>query len=269
MPFIRIALWIVLLVGGMLLPFLPGGHDPLAATLSAAATGVSFCSLLLVPIGVVWLTSARGFGPAGAALTVATIVAAGTALVTAASESIAAAVIVLAMSVAWLIHLWRRVRSARINGATLRRSVPVALIVVPIVTVAARITLFKPAAVWSRNRAIANTAEIIRDIERFRERTGAYPVALNSLWPDYRPGIIGIDRYRYEPNGQAYNLYFEHPSSDFAAREIVMYNPRDEQDFSSHAFDLLQLSPEQIRQQRGYFTSEQLPQPRWRRFLFD
>ena len=268
MPFIRIALWIVLLVGGMLLPFLPGGHDPLAATLSAAATGLSFCSVLLVPIGVVWLMSARGYGPAKAALIVGAIVAAGGALL-AAGESIAAAAAILASSVVWLIHLWRRVRSARINGATLGRSVAVALIVVPLVTVAARITFFKPAAVWSRNRAIANAAPIVRDIELFRERTGAYPVALNSLWPDYRPGIIGIDRYRYEPNGQAYNLYFEHPSSDFAAREIVMYNPRDEQDFSSHVFDLLQLSPEQIRQQRGYFASEQLPEPKWRRFLFD
>src|SRR5512132_3577910 len=115
MPFIRVGLWIVLLVGAMLLPFLPGGHDPLAATLSAAATGVSFCGLLLVPIGIAWLPSARAYAPAKAALAVATIVAAGAALFTAASESIAAAAVILAMSVAWLIHRWRRVRSAQTN----------------------------------------------------------------------------------------------------------------------------------------------------------
>ena len=48
-----------------------------------------------------------------------------------------------------------------------------------------------------------------------------------------------------------------------------MYNPRGEQDFSSHAFDLLQLSPGDIRRQRGYFRSEPLAQANWKRFLFD
>jgi hypothetical protein len=126
-----------------------------------------------------------------------------------------------------------------------------------------------PAAAWSRDRAIANSAAIITDIERFRQRTGAYPAALNSLWPDYHPGSIGIDRYRYEPSGAGYNLYFEHPSTNLAVREIVMYNPRGGQDFSSHAFDLLRLSPEEIRRQRGHFASYDLPQAGWKRFLFD
>ncbi|MGH9373713.1 MAG: hypothetical protein ACRD15_19505, partial [Vicinamibacterales bacterium] len=110
---------------------------------------------------------------------------------------------------------------------------------------------------------------IISDIERFRERTGAYPVAISSVWPDYHPGVIGIERYRYEPSGEGYNLYFEHPATNLSVREIVMYNPRGEQDISSHAFDLLQLSPEEIRRQRGYFASYDLPQAGWRQFLFD
>ena len=269
MSFIRIGVWIVLLVSAMLLPFFPGRYDPVAATLAACATGVSFGSLLLVPIGIVWLTSASGYRSAKAALAVAAIVVAGAALVTAASGSIAAAAVILATSVACLINLRRHVALGQTSGATLARSVPIALIVVPLAATAARATLVESASVWSRDRAIANSAEIVRDIERFRERTGAYPVAVNSLWPDYHPGVIGIDRYRYEPSGEAYNLYFEHPSTDLAAREIVMYNPRGEQDFSSHAFDLLQLSPEQIRQQRGYFASQELTQAKWRRFLFD
>ena len=61
MPFFRIALWIVLLVSAMLLPFLPGRHDPLAASLSVSAAVVCFGGLLLIPIGVVWLTFARQF----------------------------------------------------------------------------------------------------------------------------------------------------------------------------------------------------------------
>jgi hypothetical protein len=39
MQFIRIALWIVLLVSAMLLPFVPGPYDPLATSLSVSATG--------------------------------------------------------------------------------------------------------------------------------------------------------------------------------------------------------------------------------------
>ncbi len=175
----------------------------------------------------------------------------------------------LAAWVIWLVHLWRRVGAARTAGADLARAVPIALIVVPLVAMAGRTALAGSAAAWSRDRAIANAAEIISDIERFRERTGSYPVAISSVWPDYHPGIIGIERYRYEPSGKGYSVYFEHPSTNLAVREIVMYNPRGEQDISSHAFDLLQLSPEEIRRQRGYFGSDDLPQAGWRRFLFD
>ena len=268
MPFFRIALWIVLLVSAMLLPFLPGRHDPLATSLSVSAVVVCFGGLLLVPIGVVWLTSPRRYAPAKAALVVAALVA-GVALLAVAIGSLAAGAVVLATCVTRLVHLWRRVKAAQTNGVPLPRTVPVALIVVPLAVMAARMALVEPTATWSRDRVIANAAEIIRDIEQFRERTGTYPVALSSLWPDYQPGIIGVERYRYEPSGKAYNLYFEHPSTALGANEIVMYNPRGEQDFSSHVVDLLRLSEEEIRRQRGYFASHDLPQANWKRFLFD
>jgi hypothetical protein len=238
-------------------------------SLSAAATGVAFAGLLLVPIGVTWLISSRGYALAKLALVVATLVAAGAALATAANGSMAAGGGMLAACVAWLIRLWWRVGAARTAGVELSRAVPIALIVVPLATVAARMALTGYVAAWSRDRAMVNASEIIADIERFRERTGAYPVSISSVWPDYHPGIIGIERYRYEPSGEGYNLYFEHPSTNLAVREIVMYNSRGEQDISSHAFDLLQLSPEDIRRQRGYFASYDLPHTGWKRFLFD
>jgi hypothetical protein len=83
MPFIRIALWIVLLVSAVRLQFLPGRHDPLATSLSAFATVVAFGGLLLVPIGPAWLLSGRTYATAKLALAVATFVAAGAALATA------------------------------------------------------------------------------------------------------------------------------------------------------------------------------------------
>jgi hypothetical protein len=267
--FIHIALWIVLLVSAMLLPFLPGRYDPLATSVSAFATGVAFGGLLLVPIGATWLISGRGYASAKVALVVATPIAAGAALATAANASMAAGAVALTTSLTWFVHLWRRVRAAQTTGVNLPRGVALALILVPLAATAARLTLVQSSAAWGRDRAITNAAGMIADIEQFRERNGRYPLAISSVWPDYHPGIIGVERYRYEPSGDAYNLYFEHPPTNLAVREIVMFNPRGEQDISSHAFDLLQLTPEEIRQQRGYFSSHQLPHAWWKRFLFD
>ncbi len=77
MLFIRIGRSIAVLASAMLLPFLPGRYDPLAMSLSAAATGVALAGLLLVPIGVAWVISSRGYVLAKLALVVATLVAAG------------------------------------------------------------------------------------------------------------------------------------------------------------------------------------------------
>ena len=83
-----------------------------------ASTGVAFGGLLLVPIGGVWLSSARGYVPASVA--VATLVAAGTTMMTAAVGSLAAAAILLAGCGAWLVHLWRAVSDCAIEWS--RRS---------------------------------------------------------------------------------------------------------------------------------------------------
>jgi hypothetical protein len=266
---VQIALWIGVVVTAMLLPFLPGRHDPVAASLSISATAAVFGGLLLVPIGMAWLISRREYAVARIAVGAAALVACAAAVAAAASGSLAAAVLVLAASALRLAHLWRRVGAAQASRAGLPRLVPIGLIVVPLISAGARLTVVEAAAAWSRDRAIANSTALVSDIERYRARTGAYPAAISSVWPDYHPGIVGVERYRYEPSGPTYNLYFEHPATDIAAREIVMYNPLGEQDISSHAFDLLRLSPEEIARQRGYFAVYDLPQANWRRFLFD
>jgi hypothetical protein len=202
------------------------------------------------------------------ALAVATLVVAGATLATAANGSMAAGAVILASWFIALLHLWRWVGAEQSSGVPLPRAVPIGLILVPSAATVACLLLVQSAADWSRRRAIANAAVMIADIERFHDRHGSYPVAISSVWPDYQPGIIGVERYRYERSGDAYNLYFEHPSTNLAVREIVMFNPRGEQDISSHAFDLLQLAPEEIRRQRGYFASHELPEA-WKRFLFD
>jgi len=92
----------------------------------------------------------------------------------------------------------------------------------------------------------------LSDVERYREANGHYPPSLLSVWQDYKPAVKGVEQYHYEPNGDAYNLYFEHLASQLGTREIVMYNKRDEHQMTSHAMDLLLLKPPGLAVQRGY-----------------
>lgn len=113
---------------------------------------------------------------------------------------------------------------------------------------------------------MTNCAPMIEDIEKYKERVGHYPVSLQSEWGDYKPRIRGVERYYYELNGEAYNVYFEQFSYKFGTREFVMYNKLDQQEFTTHDMDLLQLEPSAIY--RGYHFSEKLD-PHWKRFEFD
>ncbi|HYI92727.1 MAG TPA: hypothetical protein VEX68_04225 [Bryobacteraceae bacterium] len=198
---IHTALWILLLVSAMLLPFLSGRYDPLATSVSACATVAAFGSLLLAPVGIAWLIYNRGYALAKSGFVVATLVVAFATLTMVSKGSAAAGAAILALWLTWLVHLWRRLCAAKMNGVKLSRAIPIALILIPLAVTATRMMIIGAVASWSHDRAIANSTEIIADIERFHQRTGAYPVAIGSLWPDYQAGIIGIERYRYEPSG--------------------------------------------------------------------
>ena len=269
---IRAAGVTVALLGLAFLPFLPGTYDPLAVTVSAAATATAFGGLILLPLGAVWVLASRSrqYALARLAIVVGTLVGAAVVLATAAGDgSVSAAAVMLIAAVVCALRLWRHTRSAQAKGADLPRAVPWSLIAVPPVVVLGFLTLAQPIEAWSRSRVVRHAGSMIADIERYHVRRGEYPMALSSLHPDYPTGAMGVDRFRYERSGQAYNLYFEHPSTTFGVQEIVMYNPQGGQDISSHVIDLLELAPEDIRRQRGHFAAEDLPQPGWRRFLFD
>ena len=108
-----------------------------------------------------------------------------------------------------------------------------------------------------------------RRYERHRAAGGTYPASLLSVWKDYSPAVIGIEKYHYGRSGEAYNLLFEQPAADLATREFVVYNPRDEQVATSHAMDCLQYSPERLARARGYFAVHQTPHAHWKYFWFD
>jgi hypothetical protein len=146
---------------------------------------------------------------------------------------------------------------------------PAFLVIVPIAVFLLQRAIVEPAVEFSRNRAIRNSAEMIAGIERYRASRGHYPPSLLSVWKDYKPSVIGIDRYYYEPSGDAYNLVFEQPAAAIGTREFVVYNPRDQQTATSHAMDILEYTPEHLERTRGFHASHALPQAHWKYFWFD
>ena len=81
--------------------------------------------------------------------------------------------------------------------------------------------------------------------------------------------VRGISQYHYEINGKFFNIYFEQNSNKFGVREIVMYNSADDQEMTSHDQDLLLLTETELKQQRGYFKVQDLPEQHWKYFWFD
>lgn len=273
-------------LGLMFYPFLPGSHDGLATTLSFMAQLFGFAgSVLLVPIGLLWLVHElrlraarngnrlpRGNGRfyfALAAMVTLSIVALITTLPAFGNISRSLGVALVALW-AWLgARAVPAVKGLRGSTAPPIHPAPAYLILVPALVLAGRVALIERAVAWSRARAIANSAPLIHDLEAYRERNGQYPVSLAALWHDYAPGVIGVARYEYEPSGASFNLFFEQFAAELATREIVVYNPLDQQVFTSHDSWILVLPPAELDKHRGYFAVHPAPIPRWKYFWFD
>ncbi len=146
---------------------------------------------------------------------------------------------------------------------------PMYLICIPLAVLLIRTIFIDKAAEYSRNSAIKNSEQLIKDIETYYQKNGHYPTSMLSLWKDYKTSVVGIKQYHYEPNGKSYNLYFQQVPSNVATQEIIMYNKLDEHQMTSHDQDLLLLSINDLNQQRGYFAVQNLPNPHWKQFLFD
>jgi hypothetical protein len=148
-------------------------------------------------------------------------------------------------------------------------AIPLYLILVPVAVALLQLTLAGPATEFSRSRAIRISGRLIADIEQHRAARGRYPPSLLSVWKDYSPSVTGIREFQYETSGDAYNLLFEQFTFQLDTREIVMYNPRDQQLMTSHDMDLLQRSPEELEARRGYYAVHDTPHLHWKRFWFD
>lgn len=275
---IRIAAIILAILACSFLPFLPGGYDGLAVTLSLMAQVFGVASLLLIPIGALWLiyefrqkTSglARRYYFGLAALIAASLVAALVALSAFATFSLLLGVITLVLWSYAVIRLLPELKRLKTAERASFHPAPLYLVCIPVIIALVQWTLIPQAVTFSRNYAIRQSATLINDIEGYHQANGRYPASLAALHPDYKPGVIGIEQYRYEPYGNAYNLYFEQFTYQIGAREIVMYNKLDEHQFPSHAMDILQWTPEQLRSRKAYFSLQDTTSPHWTYFWFD
>ena len=266
---LQLGLLAIVLIAFMFLPFMPGDYDWAAVALSNFAQALGVASVLLVPLGIVWLVFGRGeqsrvrIISAIVASILVVLAAAVSALI---SNSLSVALGLLVVGTFLAVNFVRRQTKIASPGFD---ATPLYLIVLPILILAFKIAFMSSAVEFSRSRGIQSSQQLINDIESFYARTGTYPVSLLSLWEDYKPGVIGISRYYYEPNGKAYNLYFEQFFEELGVREIVMYNKLGEHRVHSHNSDRLLLAPaDQIRQQ-GWIRVVELPQANWRYFWFD
>ena len=145
------------------------------------------------------------------------------------------------------------------------RPAPLYLVVVPVVVFGVQLLGHDAAVERSRNAGSDGAADLIAEIERYRAANGRYPESLVAVWPDYRPSVIGVRSYTYEPHGEAYNLSFEQfRVRPVGTREFVVYNPRDEQTMVSHA-SWRMIAPDL----EGFYAEHAADRVHWRYFWFD
>lgn len=262
---LRAAFLTLALIACIFLPFLPGPYDPTAVVLSSIAQTIAFGGIMLIPIGVIWGFFGRGHRTiriisAAVASMVVTLAAALGATV---NNSISLAIGLLVLGTYLSFCFVRRVSQCEGNPF------PLYFIVVPLLVLTARVVFIQNAVEFSRNLAIENSRPLIHEIETYRARNGHYPVSLHSQLEDYDPSVIGIGRYYYEPNGSAYNLFFEQFSNEIGVREFVMYNTLGEHKFSAHNSDILEFSEADRIRQQGWHVVVALTQEHWKYFHFD
>jgi hypothetical protein len=261
-----------------LLPFLPGPYDSLAVPLSSMAQIAGVLGLGVVPFGLMWIAADRSnrfaqrrYVVSWAALIVSALVWAAVSLVGVIQSGFVLGAIALVLPVYVGLKAWPGLRRA--NGTTQARAsvLPFYLVAVPVTVVLVQFALLERAVEFSRNRAIRNSAPLIEAIEQYRTANGRYPLSLRTVVNDFKPNVIGIREYQYEPHGEGYNLFFEQFTYRFGTQEFVMYNPRDEHVMTVHSIDLLQLTPSQLAldRARGHYALHDAPHPHWKYFWFD
>ncbi len=259
-----------LLIFFMVLPFFPGRFDLLALPLSILVQVIGIAGLPLPLIGLLWLIWPKyRFGCAVAALIAGIFLLLVLSLIAVLSVGYSVGLILFSAGLFVLIRILPELKALRSAEQTLQ-AFPVYLLAIPLISFLSQLFLATPMTVQSRNRAISQAAELIKNIEEYHQKNGIYPPSLQAQYMDVNPGVVGVEKFHYALQGQGYNLYFEQPRfllDDFGTREWVVYNPKDEQRMYSHAAWLLSTKFDDPPQ--GWYASGETGFLHWKYFYFD
>ncbi|MGV8091068.1 MAG: hypothetical protein AB2L24_04300 [Mangrovibacterium sp.] len=266
----------ILLICGLIVlcmfrPFMPGRYDNLSVPLSFMTQIFSFSSLLLVPLGLIWivlkrLTSNREVINrrfANVTLLIFGLLSLIVSIGPFSQNNASFAILFLATTFFVLTKLFLKFKKGNISEILKSHPIPIYLTIIPVIITVVRIVFIGTAVEFSRDTAIKNSEPLIQAIENYYDRNGYYPISLQALHPDIQPEVIGISQYHYEPNGDAYNLYFKQFSDELDVDEIVMFNKLNEHYFTSHSMDILEYSGEDLVLRRGDRRRFNLSTPNW------
>ena len=276
-----------LLVLAVFYPFLPGSYDVLALPLSAMVQASGLVGVLLVPVGIAWLAyelreqarRKRNLAHAGkrylfalAAVITATLPAAAACFVALMTSGPVLAVFAFALCACAAWTVLPRLKALKNAERAYFSPAPLYLVVLPSALLLLPLTLADRATELSRGRAIANSSELIDDIEKYRALNGHYPNTLLAVWKDYDPAVVGIEKFHYVPQGDAYNLFFEQPKlllDNIGTREFVVFNRLDQHLITSHAAWILVSAPGELPARQGWYAAHNAQTPHWKYFWFD
>lgn len=214
-----ILLTIAIIVTGIFLPYIHGDYDNFAVGLSCIFQFGGFASLLLVPVGLIWLilNISGGQNKQSAiyplyfkrtALIITTIIVLAAALGAFVSNNRFSAMIILGIGI-FLFIFRKKIKSLFPFSDSI---MPYYFIIIPLAVLLIRITFLETIKNKTTDFVIIQSEQLIQDIEAYKKANGYYPVSLLSTIEDYKPRVSGIPRFYYERNGDAYNIYFEQAS---------------------------------------------------------
>ena len=278
---------IILIVLIMVYPLLPGQYDALALPLSTIVQVFATVGLLLVPMGALWLAyelrkqarrnrslpvTNRGYYFALVSLIVVSLLLLIISLIATFGVGTSFGVLTLAFGIYAISRSIPGIKRLKKDESETVNPTPFYFILIPIAVLLFQLTLAPRVTELSRNHAIAQSAEFVDDIESYHKDHGHYPKSLLAIWKDYYPSVVGIEKYHYAPNGDAYNLFFEQPRfllDNIGTREFVVYNPLDEHMIISHTSWILLLPPEELEATQGWYAVHNAASPHWKYFWFD
>jgi hypothetical protein len=255
---------------------MPGQYDNLSVPLSFMAQIFSFSSLILVPIGLLWLIIERlsnNQEVTDRRFTNLTFVIGGLLILIVSfaafsqyeQSNTSLAILFFSISSFALTRTFVNFK----KGTLKFNFLPMYLITIPIILAFARYEFFGKAVEFGRNTAIKNSETLIQSIENYKKSNGHYPISLQALHYDITPKVVGVPQYFYEPNGDAYNLYFRQLTDELDMEEIVMFNKLDEHYFTAHSQDILEYTGDTLVLRRGDRRRVNLSTPNWIYIKFD